>query len=498
MADEKQTKLSIIVRTVDQATAKIKAINERLDEATKPVRDFKKSLGELAEKSGLSSVAEGLHGVGDAVKETLFKLVEVGAVIGETVHLVLELCESFEALGKTSERIGVTADYLAGMRDAATRTGASVEDLDAGLETFTVNLGKARAGTGRMRAFIEKVSPALERQLEATKSVAEAVDVYAAAMTKLKDPAKRAALAAAGGFGEKLTGFLAKGPKGLQEMRDHYVGLAGSQEEAVKSATEVGESMKDLHGVMDGIKAAIVEGLAPALKIVIDRFREWFRGHREDVREWAKQLGEKIPGAVKSIVEWIGKAYDAVKSFLDKIGGIKTVVAALAALSLAPLISSVLTLGSGIAKLVISAGLVGGALALWAAPIAAAMIATFALLDMIDKMDTKHEIAIEDSANNFKKRGYKRDPKSHLPDDVFDIDANVGKSVMAPAPDQDLKSFTANVRDQARSSIEGSRSTDAHVIIDINNAPPGTRASVAPQNKADVDMNMGFQMGFAQ
>jgi hypothetical protein len=58
---DKETKLSIVIRTVDKATAKIQAISKKLDAMTKPFRDFKEALSDLREKSGLDDVIGGFR-----------------------------------------------------------------------------------------------------------------------------------------------------------------------------------------------------------------------------------------------------------------------------------------------------------------------------------------------------------------------------------------------------------------------------------------------------
>ena len=160
------------------------------------------------------------------------------------------------------------------------------------------NLGQARAGAGRMAKFLGLVSPALLTQVKAAKNNAAAFDLIAGAMAKVKDPAERAALAQMTVGDAALGALLAKGSKGHQgDARDHYLALAGSQE----GRGEVGRrgprrSMLDLKATTDGVKAAIVEGLSPALKVIVDQLTEWFAGHREDVKEWAAQIGEKLAG----------------------------------------------------------------------------------------------------------------------------------------------------------------------------------------------------------
>lgn len=530
MAD-KTSQLSIVIRTVDQATAKIKAINEQLDKATKPARDFKKALGEFSEKSGLSSVVEGFKGVGDAVKETLFKVLEIGLVVGEATHLVLELVNQFDELGKKAERIGVSVDFLAGMRDAAERSGVAVEALDTGLQAFAQNLGQAKAGTGRMKKFLDLVNPAFERQLLAAKGSAEALDLLADGMARVTDPAKRLALAQKTlGSGDLATLF-ARGGKGLEELREHYHKLAGSQEGAVKASEETHDAMLDLKASTDGAKAALVEGLAPALTIIIGRMTEWLQGHREDIREWAKEIGEKLPGAVAKVVDWVGQAIEKVRKFLDFIGGIKTVAIALAAIALAPLIASVVSLTGSLAGVAAGAGIIGASFALWAIPVAlaaAGIVGLMGELEALKKMSSmKNNVAIQDAAANFEKRGYKtptvdlmkaNDPlnaetvwnRTHgvRPDPTLADRLVAGRGVALlglPSP--------KDISDQARSAVgdtvsqlnriaaelmekTGLAATKATVNINFANAPPGMRATVAPNSTADVDVNTGYQLGF--
>lgn len=333
----KQTELSIVLRTVDRATAGVRAFSSRIDaitkrvknsvsEATRPMRDFGGSLGGLGKSLGLGVVMDAFKAIGGVVGGLIEKIPLIGAVIGGVVagavaglvHLVNE----FDDLGKKAKRMGVTADFLAGMRDAAERTGVPLEALDSGMQAFTTNLGQARAGTGRMAKFLTLAYKPMLDQLKATKDNAAAFDLLADYMSKLQDPAKRAALAQKTLGDPALAETFMKGGAGLKAMREHYLALAGPQAEAVKQSEEAHEAMLDLKASTDGAKASLVTGLAPALKVISARLSAWLSGHREDIKQWAIELGEKLPGAFQKIAEWVEKAFGKLSTFfgvLEKI-----------------------------------------------------------------------------------------------------------------------------------------------------------------------------------
>jgi hypothetical protein len=176
---DKQTKLSIVVRTVDQATVRIKAINDRLDAITKPVRDFKSALSDLREKSGLNGVIDGFKGVGSAIAGVLAKLGMLGGVAAGAVAALFHIADGFDELGDKAEEMGVSVDWLAQTRAAAEKSGASIEQLDSGMKGFAASLGLARAGTGKMAGFLKTVNPELLKQIRAAKGNEEAFDLVA-------------------------------------------------------------------------------------------------------------------------------------------------------------------------------------------------------------------------------------------------------------------------------------------------------------------------------
>lgn len=494
MADKSPT-LSIVLKTVDNATAGIRAVNAKLETLTTPLKGMNKAWGDLREHlsvignaTGLPRIVDGFKGVGSAVSGLLGKIAVVGGVAALAVHGVLALVEEFDNLGDTAEKLSVSVDFLASMRFAAERSGASVEDFNQGITSLGENMGQLRAGTGRMLKFLMQVSPALVDQLKHTKGNEEAFLLLADAMSKITDPQKRLALAAKLGLGSVLVPMLARGKKGLVELQDEFKTTAGSLEDAAKAAGESDDALKNLGAATTGVKAALITGLAPALTEVVKQMTAWLSGHREDVRRWAEDIGKKLPGAVDQIVTSVKKAVTWVTEFVGDIGGWKTAAVAVAAVIAGPLISAVVALGVAMASTPIGAFLLG---------------ATELLL----------------LAKTIKDAGGPRSSKS------FDLEAGALKAGIipggigaAPAGAQArlmasgalpksnrfrieqgrlgaiAREADANIAATRAADVERQQTQQAHIKIDIAGAPPGTRATADPRSSANVDMTVGYNL----
>ncbi len=525
MAD-KDTKLAITISTVDRATAKIREINKALDDASKPRRDLGKALGDYAEKSGLSGVADGFKGVGAAIGDLLSKVAMIGGVVGLAGIAVFHLVDEFDLLGDKAQRMGVGVDFLAAMRYAAKQAGAPVEDLDVGLEAMNVSLGKARAGTGRMAAFMAKSTPELLKHMKAAKSNEEAFYLLSDAMAKIEDPAKRAALAAATVGNSSLAPLLAQGAKGVKGLADEYIDMAGSQQDAADKAGLTDAALHKLHAATDGVKAAIVSGLSPALTVLIDQLRTWLSGHREQIAQWASQIGEKLPAAVHAVVDAVVGAVKWVVAFVDKIGGLKTAALAVVAVLVGPLVSALVTLGA--AMLMSPLGPLILELAAVAAGAAAAILAIKALA-AVGRM-AGEKIAYKKLVRQH--RDEIRENSPDLSDDEIDAQArqqatyDIGQSharedlddktlqaqIEGPAKPADTGPTVADQLDATKAALAFQNTSLAKgiaaelaavlgtskskVTIDITGAPKGTRVKTDPSNTGDVDLSVGQQMSF--
>lgn len=502
MADKK-TELSIRISTVDAATAKLKAINDRLDKMTKPTRDFGKALGDLSEKSGLNDVVAGFKGVGSALEGVLTKLAVIGGVAGLAVHALFGVVKEFDDLGDAAERVGLTADQLAALRYAAEKTGAPVGALDEGFKHFSENLGMVHARTGRLYKFLGTISPALQKQVAGAKDNATAFNLMAAAMAKLSRPADRAALAQKAFGDSSLAPLLAKGAEGVKELTDRYHVLAPGMQDAADKAGAVDDSLHDLKASTDGVKAAILSGLAPALKVIVDRLTQWFTAHQGDVAKWAEDIGKKLPDAVHEVVIWLEKAYDKVSAFVDAIGGLKGVAIAAGLVIAGPLLASLASLSVSLIMVASRISSVGGALT-----DATAKSSGFGNALMGALGPAAVAVGIASTLNDLTGGSIKGGPlgmaqryiDSQKPGDGSK--EAIGGALRASLPGV----FAPDVSGRAGQALGGGDAfrtamdaiartkTESKLRVEFANAPKGMRVNVDP-GSGDVDFSTGYQMG---
>lgn len=485
MADKKFP-LSIVLQTVDKATAGINAVNKRLDAITKPTRDLGKALSDLGDKSGFNAVAAGFSGVGSAVMGLVGKVALVGGVITTAVAGVLSLVDHFDALGDKAEQLGTTPDFLAAIRFAAERAGASTEALDQSLQTLVTNMGAAKAGTGKMLKFLQQISPVLAKQVTSANSLEEALGLLADAAAKLPDAARRNKLAAATLGDPALAPLLARGAAGVQELLTEFHGLAGAQGEAAEAAGKTDDALKRMHAATDGVKAALVTGLAPALTEIIGKMTAWLVGHRADIEKWAKEIGEKLPGAVDRLVSAVSGAVDDVTGFIGDIGGWKVAALGLAAVMTGPLVASILSVSA----------------TLLATPFGWVLLSigaiTLAIIELVKHWKELRSVqGIQDAVQsvvtdpNVLNRAFK-DGRFMTTDEIEAAQAARRASRDVALPEAGLP-FSKEMLDAV---VRGSQNpATAKIDINITGAPKGTRSTIDPSSTANVDLTTGHQLG---
>ncbi len=120
---------------------------------------------------------------------------------------------SADAIGKFSDRIGISTTALQKYRFAFGLAGLAQEETDKGLLTFSKRIGEARAGTGAMVDTLKKINPELLQLIINSKTEGEALEIIFKGMGKAKNAAEKNAIAnaALGRAGVKMTSAFKEG-----------------------------------------------------------------------------------------------------------------------------------------------------------------------------------------------------------------------------------------------------------------------------------------------
>jgi phage-related minor tail protein len=496
--------LSLIIKAVDKATAPLRQINARLQKFTAPVRKLNSSFRALADEAGLPRLVKGFSGVGRAIGNVGSEALALGTKISAMAAgaafalygIVKSAVDAGDKLGEMAARVGLSVDAYAQLEHAAGQADVETEAFAGAMDQFNKRLGEAKAGTGSLLTFLEKVSPALARQVKGANSTEEALALMADAFEKVKDPAKRAALsnAAFGRSGLQMGQFLGQGNKAIGEQRKRFAELAGSQEAFARGAGELDNAMRETRTAFRGLGAAASGELFPALTELARAITGILAGNRGRLAAWAREAGAAISEWVKG--GGLDRVIDAMKRWaaiigrvFDAVGGLKGVLAILGVYlassfiaSVGAAVASLWTLGAAAIPMVIQAGalllpvlgqILASFIALNLANPIVWIVAGVAALGAAAYLIWKHwepiKIFFEELWGTIK--------------GIFGVSGGVtggggrvlGAAGAAPAP------LTA-------------RGAEGHVKVDFENLPRGARVTADPKSTAPLDLSMGYSM----
>lgn len=506
--------LSIVLQAVDRATAPVKRLTETLEKVNAPARLLSDRFRALGKAAGLPQLAAGFRSVASEVGALALKL---GALAGIAGYGFLKLVDTLDDLGDLAPRLGLSVDALVQLQYAAERSGASAQDLNQAMRVFNQNVGYARAGIGPLTSLLQKVSPKFLRQLKATKGNEEALRLLADAMAKIQDPTKRAALAAAafGGQGAAMIPLLGQGSDGIDKLRHRYLELAGPQADAASKAGALNDQLQDLHAATDGVKAALVKGLAPILENLAQKMTKFLTGHREQIAQWIRAFAQRIPTAIRAAGQALSAVVDFIRPAWEAIGGLKGAAVILSVVLAGRLVASIAKLGVVIATNplgLLLTGLAGLVVAgqsvvhnwkllkavfgeVWDSIVAEFQKAWGVISGILDKiLDKIHQI-----------QDIPHDLKAYFTGGDTAEEERARRAANTPAAIKArLRAQRRNIelRSQGKSEDEngiplpvGAVPQPTHIKVEFANAPRGTRATVNAPAGVRVDSSMGVTMG---
>jgi molybdopterin synthase catalytic subunit len=186
-------------------------------------------------------------------------------VVGFTA-LVKNSLQSADALAKTSDKLGLATEKLAGLQHAAELTGAGTRTLDMGLQRMTRRVSEAAQGTGEAQGALRELG--LDARKLAKLPVDQQFGEIAEAMEEVKNQSDRVRL----GFklfdseGVALINTLKGGKKALADYQQEArrLGLTMSRSDAF-SIEMVNDSVTGLRAAFKGLGNELAVQLAPLI-----------------------------------------------------------------------------------------------------------------------------------------------------------------------------------------------------------------------------------------
>lgn len=282
--------LSIIVQAKDQATGVLRTVGTGvLQVGNEADKSDKKT------KGWLSSLTKGLSAA---------KLALGGLVAGFAVHRLVSSFRSatneLDKLGKAARQYGLTVQEISGLAYAGDLANVELDSLLSGLGTFSKGLGQfALTGGGKAAEAIKL----LEQWGVSVKDANDQLRPMSALLPDIADafermgPASREFFAAKLGLGGDVGRLLSEGGERLRFYFDEAERLGAIfTPEQTDAAEEFNDAITRVGKAWLGLKARIVEEVAPSITEALKGFAGFIAAMPKVVGNFSRNLRAAIDG----------------------------------------------------------------------------------------------------------------------------------------------------------------------------------------------------------
>ena len=237
-----------------------------------------------------------------------------------------------DKVAKTSRLVGLSVKDYQALAFAADRSGVSLETMNASLQRFNVNLGKAKSGDKTALKMFDSLLPKGVNQYASGKDVILAMaDSYTKLSTAQKAFVSQTMF---GRGGLQMNELLSGGADAVQALLTQYEDLGGGlTDEGAKNAETFKDELTNMNVVLNSMKITVAGALVPAFTDLFKTIAKYFKGNRGEIQKMFKDFSTKLVDGVKSLLPKLPKILDSlvniagiIASIVDYIGPIKSLV----------------------------------------------------------------------------------------------------------------------------------------------------------------------------
>jgi hypothetical protein len=349
----------IHLRAVDSATAVINKLKNSFAKINEPLEKIQKRFDKVgsAGEGPLDKLNKSLDGVARSASKVVDRIVEIVpglTALGGAASIagLAALGEKFGTFGfnitKTSKLLGMSTSDLQTWHIAARKAGVSAEQFDQSMSSSQDAIrGAFNGARPDAMMILNKMHVAIQRNQDGSIDYLNTQERIMKALAAQKSVEGQRA--AAGALG--MTGALPMIQNGTwdEDRADAVRRKLVVSPAAIRRGDEFKRKVIDLQTSVEGFGNSVGEKLIPVLAPVVDLLTKWFDDHKAAVADKIAAAVERLTAWVSN-VDWAGAAAKADK-FVDSIGGVKGVAIAIAAITFAGPIASVVSLITSMATL---------------------------------------------------------------------------------------------------------------------------------------------------
>jgi len=372
----------------------INSVIGNLNGVTKAAIGSSDALGKMQSKMSFLKNAQGLAGISNVISNSTAAVRSLVSGFEKVTGLVGTYAAQGDKIAKTSNLLGISVHDFQAFSSAAGLAGISTEELTSGLQRFTVNLGKARAGDASSKKIFDSILP---KDLSSYKNSTDVITAIAGSYAKLGSAEQKAFVSQElfGKSGLKMSELLSGGEENLKSYIDTY--HAGFDDKGAKSAEAFGDDLQMMNEQISGIKISVMQELFPAFSELFKTITAYMKKDGGKIKDQLVTLGKSVASFVTDLLPKIPAILDKIVTVVNFIGpGLTLFIGAFAAAI--PFISQICIGIAGFLPVIkaIAAALAGPVVSGILLAVAAVIVWKKVIDDIIDNWDMLKSFIVDD------------------------------------------------------------------------------------------------------
>lgn len=294
-------KINIVLQGINNTQKAFKDVKRNLDTLDRKTKGLQKSFSFVAKTATASFTA-------------------VSIAVGVSTR-------NIDRLVKTSEKLGVSAEFLQKFRFAAEQAGIRTETADMAVQRFTRRLAEADRGTGEAKDALQQLGIQLRDNEGNLRPVEEVLLDVADGIKNVSNESEKVRLAFKffDSEGVALVGTMKGGSEVLKEFFNDAESLgAVLTTQSAKGVADFADEMTRLKTLVGGLANNFTASLAPALEMIVEDFVSFIQEQVEaqgGFRQFGNFLANEFLGIVQMIIAAFVNLSNVVIGVLEKIQG---------------------------------------------------------------------------------------------------------------------------------------------------------------------------------
>ena len=301
--------ISTIFKAIDKISAPINKMQNRIQRFG---QSAKRALDRVNRVAG--TMGRAFRKVGGAVLKMGGALTAVGVVA------LQKTTAAADALAKEARRLDFPIEELQQWKFVAEQSGVSQDLLSKSLGAFTKRLGEAAGGTGPLVSGLKNINPELLKNLQASESVSQSLDLIVGAMRNAETATERAAIANAAfsRSGLKLANIADLSGSQIEKLKEEMRQNGLITKEQAEQSEAYNDAMNSLKRTMQGILQTVLLPLVPKLKVAVEQMRAFLLENKELIKIKFSQFIVGITKTVKNLWEEF-RILNRQTNFIDRL-----------------------------------------------------------------------------------------------------------------------------------------------------------------------------------